>query len=61
MFQNQVVEMGGVQTLIFLSQSGNDEVKVSCVVAFENLKNQFFFFGTSPEHLFGFDVEYLCS
>ena len=28
--------MGGVQTLIFLSQSGNDEVKVSCVVAFEN-------------------------
>jgi len=29
--------MGGVQTLIFLSQSGNDEVKVSNVVVFENL------------------------
>lgn len=29
--------MGGVQTLIFLSQSGNDEVKVSGVVAFEKL------------------------
>ena len=28
-FTYQVVEMGGVQTLIFLSQSGNDEVKVS--------------------------------
>ena len=29
--------MGGVQTLIFLSQSGNDEVKVSDVVVFEKL------------------------
>ena len=28
-FNNQVVEMGGVQTLLFLSQSGNEEVKVS--------------------------------
>ena len=53
--------MGGVQTLIFLSPSGNDEVKVSCVLAFENFKNQLFFFGTSPGYLFSFDVEYLWS
>ena len=31
-FNNQVVEMGGVQTLIFLSQSGNEEVKVSSLL-----------------------------
>jgi len=36
-FYYQVVEIGGVQTLIFLGQSGNDEVKVSDVVFFEKL------------------------
>ena len=35
--------MGGVQTLIFLSQSGNDEVKVSDVGVFEKLIIQTFF------------------
>ena len=35
--------MGGVQTLIFLSQSGNDEVKVSDVAVFEKLIIQTFF------------------
>lgn len=51
--------MGGVQTLIFLSQSGNDEVKVSYVTLCFWKLNQTFFFGTSPEYLFNFDDEYL--